>query len=263
MNVTPPCIIINQKYEREGSRTLSKLLKNETVIITYLQNKGVKHIPIVFWYGLYKDDLWLVMTLYECSLYEYLQQKELSLSTIHSIMIQCITIIENIHKNYVLHRDIKPQNIMIKRGEIFFIDFGFSTFYLNSEGNHLPLREDHETMIGTPKYASIFIHDGCTPSRRDDLISLGYLYFFLLERELPWDTWKSSENPDPYEENHCMHYKNIQRKSMKSWDYLLSLSKEKEKEIILWNYLEYCYSLNYDQEPHYDAIKQLFIKKTI
>ena len=157
-------------------------------------------------------------------------------------MIQCIDILEDIHKKYVIHRDIKPQNIMLKNGMLYFIDFGFSTFYIDSYGEHAILQNNHENIIGTPKYVSINIHNGITPFRRDDLISLGYMYLFLLCRELPWDNLYKNENYENYEEIHILHYKNQQRKSLKSIEIMEKLFSEKYPSI--FNYIKYCYSID-------------------
>ena len=52
---------------------------------------------------------------------------------------------------------------------------------------HLLQNNGSTTMIGTPKFTSINIHQGSQYSRRDDLISLGYLYLYLLKQECLWE----------------------------------------------------------------------------
>ena len=163
-----------------------KLLKSETNILNYLYNQGCRSIPCVYWYGAYDKYISMVMPLYECSLHEYCKTNVLTTEKISRIMLQCLQIIESIHEKYVLHRDIKPDNFMVKEGELFLIDFGFSTFYIRDEKEHIPY-SNNENIIGTPKFVSVHIHDGCEPSRRDDLISIGYIYLFLLYETLPWE----------------------------------------------------------------------------
>jgi len=167
---------------------------------------------------------------------------------------------------FVLHRDIKPQNFMIADEDIFLIDFGFASFYIDEKGEHLPVIES-EQIIGTPKYISYPIHCGVCPSRRDDLISLGYLYIYLCCRELPWDSLRMvdqgsgpSPGSDPSAmeklEIHVSHYKNVQRKEHKSWIKLEPICAHINQEIT--NYLQYCYGLSYSGTPNYEALKQLF-----
>jgi serine/threonine protein kinase len=204
------------------------------------------------------------------SLFDYCNQNQLALEKIDKIMCVCIDILETIHKNYVLHRDIKPQNFMISNEEIFLIDFGFSCFYVDDKVEHLPTGES-QNIVGTPKYVSYHVHNGITNGRRDDLISLGYLYIYLCCRELPWDTLlrdtlKSEtvprdtlligSNKNVYEEIHILHYKNQQRKSMKSWENLGEICLRINQKI--YDFLNYCYNLRYDGTPNYDALKQLF-----
>ena len=52
------------------------------------------------------------------------------------------------------------------------IDFGLSIFYIEEQ-----LHQINETsiLVGSPKYASIFLHKGYKSSRRDDIISLCYM----------------------------------------------------------------------------------------
>jgi len=242
-----------------------RLLKNETTILKYLHDHGSRSSPVVYWYGV--DELWsyLIMSYYDISLFDYCNQGQMALEKIDKIMYVCIDILETIHKNYVLHRDIKPQNFMISNEEIYLIDFGFSCFYVDDKVEHLPSTET-QNIVGTPKYVSYHVHDGITNSRRDDLISLGYLYIYLCCRELPWDTllrdallrdMLMSVLPNGYEEIHILNYKNQQRKDMKSWDKLSEICLRINQKI--YDFLNYCYNLRYDATPNYDALKQSFM----
>lgn len=245
----------------EKTNSPIKLLKNETTILNYLSNNGSLNIPQVHWYGVFTNVTCLVMTLFEISLYDFIKSKDLSIEQIKKIVIKSIEILENIHHSFVIHRDIKPHNFMIKNGELFIIDFGFSTFYIDDNKNHLPNKENNIencNIIGTPKYISLNIHNGITPSRRDDLISLGYIFIFLLYKYLPWDNFPIFENKDNYEEIHVLHPKNQYIKQLKQIETL----KKQENSIhqFIYYYIKYCYSLKYDEEPNYYSIKQLILK---
>ena len=114
----------------EDKSTSYKLLKRETSILKYLYEKKCRSIPSVYWFGEIGDSMGLIMTYYDCSLFEYLNIKTISESKLNYIMVKCIHILESIHSIFVIHRDIKPHNFMIKNGEIFLIDFGLATFGL-------------------------------------------------------------------------------------------------------------------------------------
>tara|TARA_B110000285_G_scaffold43900_1_gene48839 strand:+ start:799 stop:1647 length:849 start_codon:yes stop_codon:yes gene_type:complete len=234
-----------------------KLLQHETTVLKYLYEHNTRNIPAVYWYGLYNDNTCLVMTLYDCSLYDYiLSKKVLSISKIKSIICQLINILHSIHDNCVIHRDIKPQNIMIKNGELYLIDFGFSTFYLDSDGEHTE-NVCCQDIIGSPKYVSYNLHSGSISSRRDDLISLGYLYLFLHEKILPWENIKDDESiNENYNETSIYHYKNIIRLEMKKLENITGNITIDDS--ILCNYFKYVYNLTYEEKPNYNAIQNLF-----
>jgi serine/threonine protein kinase len=241
-----------------------KLLKNETTILNYLQSTSSRNIPEVHWFGVFANSTCLVMTLYDYSLYDCIKSKELSIEQIQKIMIKSIDIVENIHNSFVLHRDIKPQNFMIKNSELFIIDFGFSTFYIDDNKNHLPIKTndiENCNIIGTPKYTSINIHNGITPSRRDDLISLGYIFILLLYKQLPWDVFPIFENNNNYDEIHILNPKNQYMKQLKQIESIDNLKKtDNILSLYVYHFINYCYSLKYDEDPNYYSIKQLIMK---
>jgi hypothetical protein len=144
---------------------------------------------------------------------------------------------------------------MIANDEIYLIDFGFSAFYIDEKCNHMSMNKS-ENVLGTPKYISYHIHDGFLPTRRDDLISLGYIYIYLFCKELPWDSLKIEENPNQYNEIHILHPKNKQRKTLKEFQNLENICLQINQKI--HKFLNYCYNLNYDSLPNYNGLKTLF-----
>jgi len=237
----------------ESRKSSIKLLKNETTILKYLYDHGSRVTPIVYWYGIDFTNSYLIMTYYDTSLYNFCTEV-LSIEKINKIMAVCIDIIETIHKQYIIHRDIKPQNFMISNDEVYLIDFGLAAFYIDKNGEH---QSDLycTSILGTPKYISYNLHNGNAPSRRDDLISLGYIYLFLYCRELPWENLPISEFSD-FTENHILHCKNQTRKKLKEIENLSSICEKINNKI--QSYLNYCYGLNYDSEPNYEELKKLF-----
>eukprot|EP00978_Attheya_sp_CCMP212_P047488 scaffold421402_cov48-Attheya_sp.AAC.4 len=106
-------------------------------------------------------------------------------------MVDCI---EAVHERFLLFVDVKPENFMLsasaksksrKIGDIVnlvrMIDFGLVESFRDVTGNKQ--RENMHPdapLVGTPVYASLNIHQGHTPSRRDDLEALGYVISELL-----------------------------------------------------------------------------------
>jgi serine/threonine protein kinase len=241
----------------ESIHTKVKLLQHETIILKYLYERNTRNIPAIYWYGTHGENLCLVMSLYDCSLYDYiLSKKDISSSKIKSIIYQLINILHSVHDNGVIHRDIKPQNIMIKNGDLYLIDFGFSTFYIDDNGEHSADTCTDE-IIGSPKYVSYNIHCGSMASSRVVLISVGYLYIFLDDYFLTWENIPDNMTAnDGYSETSIYYYKNIIRQKMKEPSNILL--KAQNTDQTLYNYLNYVYKLAYAETPNYHALTRTF-----
>lgn len=231
-------------------------LKYEVKILTYLKTNKIKQVPEIFWYGVFNRAPCLVMTYYDISLYDYCKKfpDEINNRKINHWIRQIIDILENFHKVYLLHRDIKPQNIMLKGEGIYFIDFGLSTFYIGEENQHImdypqgseKEEKEENQIVGSLKFASIFLHEGHRYSRRDDFISVVYLFaYFLLGGETPWF------NPDP---------KVTKQHKLKGPFMTIIESNIRECEMFTtFQYLcDYCYQLSYAETPDYESMKRLF-----
>ena len=104
--------IVAIKTESTGSPI--RLLKNETAVLKFLYDQGCRCCPTVYWYGIHLDKTCLAFSFYTMSLYDYLHIVAVDIDKKYKIMTACIEILESIHKYFVIHRDIKPQNFMIK-----------------------------------------------------------------------------------------------------------------------------------------------------
>ena len=230
------------------------MLKHETTLLKYLYDAHCRQIPTVYWYGAIGDKIGLVMSYYDGSLTDYLQEKSLTVSKLNNIIVQYIRILESVHDLFVIHRDIKPQNCMIKQGELFLVDFGMATFYIDDNKNHIIDNADSDTIIGSPKYISYYIHRGHTPSRRDDMISLGYMYLFLLHRQVPWENVAIDD--DNVSELYVLNRTNIARMQMKEWSEISDICNAIGPAFEA--YMRTSYSLDYNEQPNYFSCAQFF-----
>ena len=162
-------------------------LKNEIKICNHLAN--IKGVYKLRWYGSDMNHNYAVFDLLGPSLKEEIRENgKYDYSRLQPLAIQMVSVLEHIHNRGILHRDIKLENFMLgvkDRESIYLIDYGLSKSYLRNM-EHVKKTINTNNIVGTIEYISPNVHEGMTPSRRDDLISLGYIFVHMLLGELPW-----------------------------------------------------------------------------
>jgi len=114
----------------------------------------------------------------------------------------------SLHKNGVLHHDIKPQNVTFqsrdrsletdrvteKEDQVSLIDLGMSYFAPETTtSSGAPVRPKRGCRFcGSMDYSSKGSRYRCQPSRRDDLESLGYLLLWLSMGNRAFKAWRST-----------------------------------------------------------------------
>lgn len=150
--------------------------------------------------------------------------------------------LDQIHKEAVLSQS---------SGQIYLLDYGLASKFLDSDGNHkdfgMDARKAHD---GTLEYSSRDSHIGAH-SRRSDLETLGYNLLDWLTGSLPWKTSEVLAEPDlvhALKKNFMSDIKSFLKTCFKTEFYPKFIEK----------YLEYVTSLEFKDKPDYDYCRSLF-----
>lgn len=244
------------KVEKKTQELNKERLRDEYKIYKFFRMKSLTCVPKVYSLLRTKALNIMIMQLLGKSLDVILLEHDnhLDLGTVMCIGLLIISGIEQIHQCGIIHRDIKPNNFMFGRKEdnddchLYIVDFGLSKFWKNSvNGSHISHKQGR-SLIGTARYASINIHLGIEPSRRDDLESIGYLLVYLAKGSLPWQGLQKKKNGSSIND--------IRDKKMStSTEKLCFGLPECFREII-----DYAKSLSFQEKPDYELMKNIIIQ---
>lgn len=232
------------------SSTSNSPLRNEARMYSVLRD--IEGIPKLRAWGKEGQFNYLVLDLLGLSLEETLELSggKMDLKNAMMIGIQMVERIKNIHECGIIHRDIKPANFIFGKDAdtinyLYIIDFGLSKCF--GDNKHHMKKTEGRSLIGTARFVSVNVHDGISPSRRDDLESVGYVVCYLLLGKLPWQGIECNDEQEKYHKIGV-----IKRRTS-----LCNLDEIPEGLII---YLEYCRNLRFNETPNYAYLIDLLVK---
>ncbi len=146
---------------------------------------GLNHENIVDVYDVGEDQgrHYIVMELLRGKTLKELVQRRGSLDKYEavSIMEQLVSALIKAHENNVIHRDIKPQNILVKDdGTVKIADFGIAL-----AGDALQLTKD-DSVLGSVHYMAPECSRGEGASFQSDIYALGVVFYELLSGVVPY-----------------------------------------------------------------------------
>ena len=158
--------------------------KNVIRIFDLGQADGIKFITMEFIEG---EDLQNMLR----------RKKKLEPAEAATIMAQVCRALEAAHAEGVIHRDLKPQNIMLdKSGRVYVMDFGIARSLVT------PGMTQTGALIGTPDYMSPEQAKGQTLDVRSDLFTVGIIFYEILSGQSPFEAdttmgklWKRTSEP--------------------------------------------------------------------
>ena len=167
----------------------SDFRSDETFIKKFLSEAqaaaGLMHPNVVNVYDVGQDRgvYYMVMELVEgITLKEYIEKKgRLSAKETISISIQMVTGIQAAHNQHIIHRDIKPQNIIIsKDGKVKVTDFGIARATTSSN-------TISTSVMGSVHYTSPEQARGGVVDEKSDIYSAGISMYEMVTGHVPFD----------------------------------------------------------------------------
>lgn len=170
------------KKEFAENEEFLRRFRNESKAIAVLSHPNIVKI---FDVGFSERIQFIVMEYIDgITLNEYMEQQgQLGWKDAVHFILQILRALQHAHSKGIVHRDIKPQNIMMLRdGTIKVMDFGIAKF----------AREDGKTgtdkAIGTVHYISPEQARGGATDAKSDLYSVGVMLYEMLTGKKPFDT---------------------------------------------------------------------------
>jgi serine/threonine protein kinase/tetratricopeptide (TPR) repeat protein len=157
----------DQRFHREAKHASNLQHPNIATIYEYGQALNTAFIAMEYLEGRTLDKI--------------LKERKLGFDECQRIALQVTEALEHVHKNGLIHRDLKPGNIMVKDdGNVKLLDFGIAR-----ASNESSITQ-HGTLVGTVLYMSPEQVRGDALDHRSDIFSLGAVLFHMVTGNLPF-----------------------------------------------------------------------------
>lgn len=170
------------KEEFLDNEELVRRFKNESKAISILDHPNIVKVYDVS----VTDQLQYIVMEYidGITLKEYLKQRggALTWKEVIHFATQVLSALEHAHSKGIVHRDVKPQNIMLQAdGSIKMMDFGIARF------SRAQSQTVSDKAIGSVHYISPEQAKGDHTDARTDIYSVGVMLYEMLSGHLPFD----------------------------------------------------------------------------
>lgn len=177
--------VINAEHAKH--REFVQQFELEAYILAQLDHK---HIVSFYDFWTDTDGAYLVMDWIEGQdLYQYCKRNSLSLPDIVRIINQLASALNYIHEQNIVHRDVKPSNIVLDKDKnAYLVDFGIAVDLKTQTTQDIP-----SFILGSPAYLAPeqIAETQITP--QGDIYSLGIILYELLTNRRPFQANSAKE----------------------------------------------------------------------
>ncbi len=168
-----PLVVKILRTEITGDRNALARFMEEYSLVERINSRNVARI---YGHGVSEEHAYLVMEFFDGGdLNKRLGGKPLPPRDALHIFRELMFALGDIHEQGILHRDLKPQNLMFRAdGSLAIVDFGIAK-HINSID-----RTSHGEILGTPRYMSPEQVQGRALDLRTDIYSAGVLLYQML-----------------------------------------------------------------------------------
>jgi serine/threonine protein kinase len=189
------------KAEKAGNHFVLKFLKQicpnqglvscEAEILNQVRSKYI--IPLVEEFTFFSTSVLVFPLASDGDLLTFMSQNDLSKHLIKSFIKQICSSLEELHSQGIVHKDIKPENILIHKKQALVADFGLSErIEQNKQFTNSRLSTYRKESFGTLEYSSPEIISGNNVDFSTDMWSLGVVSFCLITGTFPFPTCSES-----------------------------------------------------------------------
>jgi serine/threonine-protein kinase len=172
LKVLPPELSRNPEFSErfESEAKVVSLLQHHNIVAIYDfgQLDGLRYFAMQYVEGESLDQ-------------KIQREKRLDVETAVEISRQILRALKYAHEHKVIHRDIKPHNVLMeKNGKVLVSDFGIAKIFANTRLTHTGMA------VGTPEYMSPEQSEGSPLDVRTDIYSLGIVMYEMLTGTPPF-----------------------------------------------------------------------------
>jgi hypothetical protein len=173
--------IINKKMMNQAER---EMIRKEVSILQNFSHPGIIKLKEVF--DSHKTVKIVLEYVQGGDLLKKIKNEKADEGKIKETIQKILKVVQHFHYLGVIHRDVKPENILICEGneDVKFIDFGLSTFTLPAENKNFK--------CGTLGYTAPEVFSGCY-NKKVDLWSVGVITYAYLTGKLPFFSYSRDE----------------------------------------------------------------------